>query len=192
MTLDTQSESVLDYVPSYCQEVQVESVVITQYVENELENMSDENDHSLQCDAQDTKTIGPEDTKNCTEVSYEGIESLGLHTVEAGLDERSEKQDPVKDRVLDIEAAAGGEKFLTPHEETGVEAADLVSLYMIKQSFVKLDRLDLSGRQFSKTLKPGAQKRVRDRPKKDPQNKTSCRKKEEVKKVPCTSINKYA
>ncbi|KAB5542233.1 hypothetical protein PHYPO_G00089160 [Pangasianodon hypophthalmus] len=197
--LDTQSESVLDYVPSYCQEVQVESVVIAQYVENELEmSISEENDDSIQYDAQETKECDAVVTKNSTEVVYEEIESLDLHTVDIDLGERSEKQDPVQVSVVDMEAADGGEKSLTPQEEKGVvkiqkEATDLVSLYTIKQPFVKLDRLDLSGRQFSKTFNPGPTKRGRGRPKKDPQNKTSCRKKQEEEKkitVPCASINR--
>ncbi|XP_026779484.3 zinc finger protein 658B isoform X2 [Pangasianodon hypophthalmus] len=197
--LDTQSESVLDYVPSYCQEVQVESVVIAQYVENELEtSISEENDDSIQYDAQETKECDAVVTKNSTEVVYEEIESLDLHTVDIDLGERSEKQDPVQVSVVDMEAADGGEKSLTPQEEKGVvkiqkEATDLVSLYTIKQPFVKLDRLDLSGRQFSKTFNPGPTKRGRGRPKKDPQNKTSCRKKQEEDKkitVPCASINR--
>ncbi|MCJ8743290.1 hypothetical protein PDJAM_G00092310 [Pangasius djambal] len=194
--LDTQTESVLDYVPSYCQEVQLESVVIAQYVENELEtSLSEENDDSLQYDAQEAKECDPVVTKNSTEVVYEEIDSLDLHTVDIDLDE---KQDPIEDSVVDMEAADGGEESLTPQEEKGVvknqkEATDLVSLYMIKQPFVKLDRLDLSSRKLSKTFNPGPTKRGRGRPKKDPQNKTSCRKKQEEGEkimVPCASINR--
>lgn len=197
MSLDTQSES-LDCVPSYCQEVQVESVVITQYIENEL-SISEENDDGVQYDLQDPKECDPVDTKNSTEVTYEEIETLDMHTVDTKLDERSEKQDPVKVSVTDMKAADGGEESLTPQEETGVvtnqkESTDLVGWHTIKQPFVKLDRLDLSGRHFSKTFNPAPPKRGRGRPKKDPQNKTSCMKKQGEKRVPvpCASVNKYA
>ncbi|XP_060759107.1 zinc finger protein 252-like isoform X3 [Neoarius graeffei] len=195
--LSTQSELVLDDVPSYCQEVQVESVVITQYIENELEtSTSEENDGSIQYDAQETKEYGPADTKNSSEVVYEEIESMDLCTVDTDLDERSEKQDPVEVSIVDMEAVDGRQESLTQEEKGMVtnqkEATDLISLCMIKQPFVKLERLDLSGRQCYKTFNPGAPKRGQGRQKKDPQNKTMCRKKREEKKVmvPAASINK--
>ncbi|KAK3544840.1 hypothetical protein QTP86_027514 [Hemibagrus guttatus] len=191
--LDTQSESGLDYIPSYCQEVQVESVVITQYIQNELEtNISEENDDSIQYDAQESKECDPADTKNSTEVVYEEVESVD--TVNT-LDERSEKEDPVQVSVVDMEAADAVEESLTPREEKGTvknqkEATESVRLYKIKQPFVKLYRLDLSATQLSKTFNLGPRKRGCGRPKKDPQNKTSCRKKQEDVMVPCASINK--
>ncbi|XP_053506573.1 zinc finger protein 845-like isoform X1 [Ictalurus furcatus] len=193
--LDIQSESVLDYVPSYCQEVQVESVVITQYIQNEPEtSISEENDDSIQYDAQE---CDPVDTKNPTEVAYEVLESLDLHTVDIDLDERAEKQDPVELDVVDMEAADARDESLTLQGEKAMvknqkEAIELVSLYTIKQPFVRLERLDLSGRQFSNIFNPGPPKR--GRPKKTPQNKTLCRKKQEEKKVtvPSASMNKPA
>ncbi|XP_027007584.2 zinc finger protein 160-like isoform X1 [Tachysurus fulvidraco] len=195
--LDTQAESGLDYVPSYCQEVQVESVFITQYIQNELEtSISEENDDSMQCDAQESEEWDPVDTKNSTEVVYEDFESVDLHTMDTEVVERSEKQDPVNVSFVDVEAADAKEESLTPQEEKRMvknqEATELVSLYKIKQSFVKLDMLDLSRTQFSKTFYPGPQKQGRGRPKKNPQNKTPCRKKKEEKNVmvQCASINK--
>lgn len=173
-------------------------MVITQYIESELEtSTSEENDGSIQYDAQETKEYGPADTKNSSEVVYEEIESMDLCTVDTNLDERSEKQDPVEVSIVDMEAVDGRQESLTQEEKGMVtnqkEATDLISLCMIKQPFVKLERLDLSGRQCCKTFNPGAPKRGQGRQKKDPQNKTMCRKKREEKKVmvPTASINKY-
>lgn len=193
--LDTRSESLLDYVPSYSQEVQVESVVITQYDENELKmSVSEKNDVGIQSDAQDTSKCDPDDTKHPGEVTCE-IESLDLHVKDTGLDERSKKQDPVEVSVVAMEAADGGEESQTHGEESRMvrnqKETDLVSVCTIKQSYVKLDRLDLSDRHVSKAFTPGPQKRGRGQPKKSPQKKTVCRKKQEEKKVPCASINKY-
>lgn len=164
--LDTQSQSVLDYVPSYCQEVQVESVVITQCIENEVETSISEENAEMEC-------------------------------LDIGLNERSEKQDPVEVSVVEMNTADGGEVSPTHLEEkmkNQKEETDLVSLYTIKQPFVKLEKLNLSGKQFSKTFNAGLSQRGRCQPRKDLQNKTSCRKNQEKKRVTvqCASINKYA
>lgn len=192
MPLDTQSESGLNYIPSYCQEVQLESVVIAQYIQNDLvTNISEENDDSIQYDAQELKECDPADTDNSTE-EVESVDTLNT------LDERSEKEDPVQVSVVDMEAADAREESLTPREETGIvknqtEEAESVRLYKIKQPFVKLHRLDLSAAQLSKTFNLGPRKRSCGRSKKNPQNKTSCSKKQDEKNVmvPGASINKY-
>ncbi|KAG7320316.1 hypothetical protein KOW79_016169 [Hemibagrus wyckioides] len=185
--LDTQSESGLNYIPSYCQEVQLESVVIAQYIQNDL---SEENDDSIQYDAQESKECDPADTNNSTE-EVESVDTMNT------LDERSEKEDLVQVSVVDMEAADAREESLTPREETGIvknqtEEAESVRLYKIKQPFVKLHRLDLSDTQLSKTFNLGPRKRGCGRPRKDPQNKTSCSKKQEEKNVmvPGASINR--
>lgn len=170
-------------------------MVITQYIQNEPEiSISEENNDSIQYDAQE---CNPVDTKNPKEVAYEVLESLDLHTVDIDLDEKAEKQDPVELGVVDMEAADARDESLTLQGDKAMvknqkEAIELVSLYTIKQPFVKLERLDLSGRQFSNIFNPGPPKR--GRPKKAPQNKTLCRKKQEKKKVtvPSASMNKYA
>lgn len=164
--LDTQSQSVLDCVPSYCQEVQVESVVITQYIENEVK----------------------------TSISEENAEMEGL---DIGLNERSEKQDPVEVSVVDMNTADAGEVSPTHLEEKMMkqkEETDLVTLYTIKQPYIELEKLNLSGKQFSKTFNPGLSQRGRCQPRKDLQNKTSCRKNQEKRRVTyqSASVNKYA
>ncbi|KAM9468322.1 uncharacterized protein Hap1MRO34_014975 [Clarias gariepinus] len=191
-TLGTQSESVLDCVPSYCQEVQVESMVITQYIENNLDMSISPENTATQFDAQESKECDPVDAKKSTDDVYREIESLdSLHTMDTDLDvERSEKQEPLKSSVVDTQE----EKSLVRQKEQRTakkqkEETESAGLHTIKQPFVKLDRLDLSGTQFYRTCNPRAIKL--GRPKKDPQNTTSCRRNQEKKKlmVPCASVN---
>ncbi|XP_066522966.1 zinc finger protein 724-like isoform X2 [Hoplias malabaricus] len=104
---DNQSESGLDYPPSYCQEVQVESVVIAQYIENDMGSRSsicEENVAVIDCfDADENKvyelqSLDQVDTENATEV-YEELESVELRAVDFVLDACSEKQDTSKSEV---------------------------------------------------------------------------------------------
>lgn len=109
---------------------------------------------------------------------------MDFHTMDTDLDEGSEKQDSVEVTLVDMEAADGDKKSLTSKEEKGMvenqkKTTELVSLYMIKQPFVKLNRIHLSTTQISKAFTSGPQKRGRGRPKRDPQNKTSYSKKQE-------------
>ncbi|XP_046728789.1 zinc finger protein 14-like isoform X1 [Silurus meridionalis] len=191
---DTHSEPVIEYVPPYCQEVQVESLVITQYIQNELEtSISEENNDGVQYDAEETKQCDPVDTTNSAESAYEDIDSLHLHTVGIALDERSEKQDPVEVGVVAMETVDGGEsKEKKEMAKNPKETIDLVKLYTLKEPFGKLDKLDLCDGQFSKTFNPEPPKRNRGRPKKHPRNKTTCKKKQEEKTVavPSSSVNK--
>ncbi|XP_017549445.1 zinc finger protein 99-like [Pygocentrus nattereri] len=134
--LGSQSEPVLDYPPSYSQEVQVESVVIAQYIDDDLgtgSNICDENVDGIECfDADDNKeyelhSLDKVDTENVTEVVYEQVESGDLRAIDFVLEESSEKQDTLKSEVTveDIESC-NGIKEITVCQENSVMPKDCV------------------------------------------------------------------
>ncbi|XP_036433316.1 zinc finger protein 845-like isoform X2 [Colossoma macropomum] len=129
--LGSQSESVLDYPPSYCQEVQVESVVIAQYIDDDLEtgsNICDENVDEIECfDAGENKeyelhSLDKVDTENVTEVVFEQVESGDLRAIDFVLDESSEKQDALKSEVIveDIESCNSRKETTVCLENSGM------------------------------------------------------------------------
>lgn len=96
--MDTQSESVLDYPPSYCQEVQIESVVIAQYIDNDLEsssNMCEGNADDVECFENKDYEVQSLDQENAAEV-YEGVKPVALRAIDFVLNESSEKHDALK------------------------------------------------------------------------------------------------
>ncbi|XP_026859656.2 uncharacterized protein LOC113573536 isoform X2 [Electrophorus electricus] len=122
---DTQSESVIDYPPSYCQEVQVESVVIAQYINDNLEtSICEENPDGIEClgtgenKQYDLQRPDHGGIETSTELGYEEVESLDLRTIDFVLGERSEKQDPIKHDVT-VEGAASAEDTPAAEEDNG-------------------------------------------------------------------------
>ncbi|XP_076860969.1 uncharacterized protein LOC143514074 [Brachyhypopomus gauderio] len=108
----TDSQSVVDYPPLYCQEVQVESVIIAQYIDNNLETGTCDGDaDGVRCfdtdenKRYDLQSTDHADNETSTEIVYEEVESLDLRAVDFALEERSEKQDPLK-REVSVEETA--------------------------------------------------------------------------------------
>ncbi|XP_072529326.1 uncharacterized protein [Salminus brasiliensis] len=124
--VDNQSESVLDYPPSYCQEVQIESVVIAQYIDSDLESrqhICEVSIDGIECfDAGETKeyelrSLDQDSAENSTELVYAEVESIRLGAVDYVLDERSEKQDPLKSEVTVEELVAVNSREAVCQEE---------------------------------------------------------------------------